>query len=109
MSPSSHFLLRLRALHPVIAVTAGALLMFDRAAPAAAADATSASGSAARCWCWPACRLLGGLLNLLLLAPVWMQIVHLLIADLLWIAFVLLGAHALAVEPTRATGRITTP
>ena len=40
-------------------------------------------------------QLLGGLLNVLLLAPVWMQIVHLLVADLLWIAFVLLGAHVL--------------
>jgi len=54
-------------------------------------------------------QLLGGLLNLLLLAPVWMQIVHLLVADLLWIAFVLLGARTLAGEPARAMGRMTTP
>ena len=38
----------------------------------------------------------GGLLNLALLAPVWMQIVHLLLADLLWIAFVLLAVRALS-------------
>jgi heme A synthase len=44
-------------------------------------------------------QLLGGLLNLLLLAPVWMQIVHLLFADLLWIAFVLLGARVLRDAP----------
>ena len=31
-----------------------------------------------------------GILNWILLAPVWMQIVHLLIADLLWIALVTL-------------------
>jgi heme a synthase len=31
-----------------------------------------------------------------LLAPVWMQIVHLLLADLLWIAFVLLAVRALS-------------
>ena len=37
-----------------------------------------------------------GLLNLALLAPVWMQLVHLLLADLAWIALVLLGASALA-------------
>lgn len=29
-----------------------------------------------------------GLLNVLLLAPIWMQIVHLLVADILWILFV---------------------
>lgn len=34
-----------------------------------------------------------------LLAPVWLQIVHLLLADLLWIVLVLLAAAALAVRP----------
>jgi heme A synthase len=37
-------------------------------------------------------QLLAGLLNFLLQAPVWMQLVHLLIADLLWISLVLLCA-----------------
>ena len=36
-----------------------------------------------------------GLLNLLLLAPVWMQIVHLLLADIVWITLVLLTAVTL--------------
>jgi len=54
-------------------------------------------------------QLLGGVINLLLLAPVWMQLVHLLVADLLWIIFVMLGAQVLAGEPARDTGRITTP
>ena len=31
--------------------------------------------------------------NIALLAPVWMQIVHLLFAELLWIALVLLSAR----------------
>jgi heme A synthase len=37
-------------------------------------------------------QLLAGLVNFLLQAPVWMQIVHLLLADLLWISLVLLCA-----------------
>ncbi|MDX1437520.1 MAG: hypothetical protein R3335_11955, partial [Anaerolineales bacterium] len=37
-----------------------------------------------------------GALNILLLAPVWLQITHLLIADLIWIAMVLLSADLLA-------------
>ena len=37
-----------------------------------------------------------GLLNVALLAPIWLQIVHLLAADLLWIAFVLLAVRALS-------------
>ncbi|MGH8638831.1 MAG: COX15/CtaA family protein, partial [Burkholderiales bacterium] len=47
-----------------------------------------------------------GLLNVALLAPVWLQLVHLLIADLIWIAFVLLGAEALAeTSPAAAAAR----
>ena len=42
-----------------------------------------------------------GLVNVALLAPVWMQLVHLLLADLTWVAIVLLSAAALAV-PQRA-------
>jgi heme A synthase len=41
-----------------------------------------------------------GLLNVALLAPVWMQLVHLLVADALWIGFVVVGSTAL-VEPAR--------
>ena len=33
-------------------------------------------------------QLAAGALNIVLLAPVWMQILHLLLADLLWIALV---------------------
>ena len=38
---------------------------------------------------------LGGL-NVVLLAPVWLQLVHLLVADLLWMSVVLLAATVLA-------------
>jgi cytochrome c oxidase assembly protein subunit 15 len=37
-----------------------------------------------------------GFTNVLLLAPVWMQLVHLLVADCLWIAYILMGARLLA-------------
>lgn len=40
--------------------------------------------------------LLGGM-NVVLKAPVWLQLVHLLVADTIWILFVLLAAQALAV------------
>jgi heme A synthase len=36
-----------------------------------------------------------GIANLLLLAPIWLQLVHLLLADLLWILLVLITAQAL--------------
>jgi heme A synthase len=40
-----------------------------------------------------------GVVNVLLLAPVWMQIVHLLLAGLLWITLVLLCAATLKSQP----------
>ena len=39
-------------------------------------------------------QLSAGAINLLLLAPVWMQITHLLLADLVWISLVLLAVEA---------------
>jgi cytochrome c oxidase assembly protein subunit 15 len=46
-----------------------------------------------------------GFFNVILLAPLWLQLMHLLIADALWIGFVLLGADALTAgraAPARA-------
>jgi heme A synthase len=40
-------------------------------------------------------QLVLGAVNLILLAPVWMQILHLLAADAVWIAFVFLSAELL--------------
>jgi cytochrome c oxidase assembly protein subunit 15 len=51
-------------------------------------------------------QILGGGLNVTLKAPVWMQIVHLLMADAAWIGLVLLGAAALASQPAAAAQRL---
>ena len=49
-----------------------------------------------------AVQLCAGVINLVLLAPVWMQRVHLLLADLVWIALVRLCAAGLAEDARRA-------
>ncbi len=95
-SASSSYLLRLRVIHPLLAVIIGVLLL------AIAAGAWSASESARSKrmagWLFALVILQAGLgaLNLLLLAPVAVQVLHLLIADLVWIALVLLAAEALS-------------
>ena len=108
LSPTSHILLRLRALHPLIAVVTGVVLMF--AAPRLADDGDATGSRLGRAvLLLAAVQMLGGLVNVLLLAPVWMQMVHLLIADALWIAFVLLGAQVLSgPEPAVAQTRMST-
>jgi heme A synthase len=46
-------------------------------------------------------QLTAGTVNLVLLAPVWMQLIHLLLADAVWLATVLLGGAALAEDAPR--------
>jgi heme A synthase len=41
-----------------------------------------------------------GLLDVATLAPVWLQLVHLVMADAVWMALVLLAAAALACQPS---------
>ena len=110
LSPTSHVLIRLRLLHPALAIGAGALVLVAslRAGPPSRfrAEAGRARGARPRLvyavTSLVLIQLVAGFVNVLLLAPVWMQLVHLLLADLVWIAFVLLGAHSLgAVSPAR--------
>jgi cytochrome c oxidase assembly protein subunit 15 len=92
VSATSHVLVRLRLLHPAIAIVVAVGLMV--AGVRFGHDGRTrllgfgVAGVAA-------VQVLAGFTNVLLLAPVWMQMVHLLIADLLWIGFVLLGASTL--------------
>ena len=99
LSPTASLLVRLRVLHPLLAVAGTLAVAF-----AAARALLSTSDPVTRRWAWAVAalglvQLAGGLLNLVLLAPVWMQIVHLLLADALWIGLVLLAARALALAP----------
>jgi heme A synthase len=99
LSPTASVLVRLRILHPLLAVAGTLAVAF-----AAARVLQTIDQPLARRWAWVTAALalvqLGaGLMNLILLAPVWMQIVHLLLADFLWIALVLLAARALALTP----------
>ncbi len=85
---ASPWLLRLRGVHPVSAVIAAAFVLWLVAQARRAGAARLATVVVG---------LLGfqfalGLADVLLLAPVWMQIVHLLGADLYWVALVTLAA-----------------
>jgi cytochrome c oxidase assembly protein subunit 15 len=54
--------------------------------------------------------LIVGVVNVVLLAPVWMQMLHLLLADLSWIVLVLLAASATGVRVlVRAEDAATVP
>lgn len=93
--PSSHILVRLRIWHPVIAVIT-ALWLVATAVPLA-------SHAQARVRFWAvllgglvAVQVVAGFVNLVLLAPIWMQMTHLLLADCLWMTTVVLAAATFA-------------
>jgi heme A synthase len=104
LSATSHAIIRLRLLHPAITVTVALALVF---AGLAARRIASPKGRqwGARVAALAGIEIAAGVVNLLLLAPVWMQLVHLLIADLLWISYVLFAASLLGGWPARA-GRV---
>jgi heme A synthase len=88
-SAASPALVRLRVLHPVIALAASVYIVI-------AASTVGRSQRLGRVViALVAVQLAAGMLNIWLLAPIWLQLVHLLLADLLWIALVLLAAEAL--------------
>jgi cytochrome c oxidase assembly protein subunit 15 len=94
-SPASHLLIRLRVLHPALAVGVGlVLILVCPRLPAARGDEDRHPGATVAGL--TALQLGLGFVNVILLAPVWMQLVHLLVADLVWIALVRLSALALA-------------
>ena len=99
LSPASHLLIRLRFLHPLFAILVGGTLMAG-ATMVAIRKGEAGWRLAVGVVCLSALQLALGFLNVLLLAPTWMQMVHLLVADLLWISFVLLGVSVLAVPAT---------
>lgn len=94
-SADAHFLLRLRIFHPMIAIITGFI----------------AAGTAwllRRRYTHPRLQKLSGLLiamfltqlvlgviNVILLAPVWMQLVHLIVSELVWITIILTAAVTL--------------
>ncbi len=92
---SAHFLERLRVWHPVLAVTAGVYLIGTVRYVMDRRPGVNRLGHAVIGLLLV--QLAAGALNLFLLAPVWMQLVHLLLADLIWITLVLFAAAALAV------------
>ena len=108
LSTTSHVLIRLRVLHPAMAVAVALGLMpLASRLPLASGD-TSGRFAARAVTILAAAQIAAGLVNVALLAPVWMQLIHLLLADALWIAFVVLSAAALA-RGTETAARAVSP
>jgi heme A synthase len=89
----SHFLVQMRAWHPMLAVVLGGLMAWI-------AYRMGKSHAAVKPWSNALIglyiiQLVVGLTNITLNAPLWMQMVHLLLADSVWMVYVLMSAALL--------------
>ena len=100
-APTAHFLIRLRVLHPLIAISVGLylILIAGLVMHLRPSEAVRRFGS-----------IIGGLflaqialgfISIWLQVPLYLQLAHLLLADLLWIDLVLLAAASFGVDVPR--------
>lgn len=87
----AHILLRLRIYHPFIAGAVALLVVLSGATVAGRMKQREISGLAVLAGGLILVQLLIGIANLVLLAPVWLQMIHLLFADLTWLATIVLA------------------
>jgi heme A synthase len=92
VATQEHLLTDLRLIHPILAIVAASIGWW-----ASGRVDGERSTAALALPILVGMMLVTGSLNIVLGVPVWMQLVHLLLADALWIAYVLASAHALAV------------
>jgi heme A synthase len=91
LSPVAHVFLRLRLLHPVIALGSGVVVLGAAGLVRSISTSARARGFGRLVTMLFVLQFAAGLLNLSLLAPIGMQLVHLLLADATWIALVLMA------------------
>jgi heme A synthase len=92
-NPGAHFLIRLRIYHPIIAIMVGTYSLYlarylHERFPDKAGKHLGILLATLIFIQWTA-----GITNVLLLAPVWMQVIHLFLADSVWISYILLAGY----------------
>jgi heme A synthase len=95
LDPAAHFLVQLRVVHPAMAILTGFYIVITaRIVREWRTNSHTTILSHATSLLFFA-QLAVGALNLGLLAPIWMQLIHLLMADLIWMVYILLAIAAL--------------
>jgi len=94
--PASNWMVKLQPLHPLIAISVGLYLLLASGLLMHLRPSSEVRIAVQRMMAVYGVQALLGLLNIALKAPDWLQIVHLVLADLLFVAFVSAGAAAMA-------------
>jgi len=96
--PAAHFLIRLRIYHPIIAIFVGVYSLYLVRYLHGRFENKTTRKLALILGAFLIIQGTAGLINVLLLAPIWMQVIHLALADLVWVSYVLLTANVLSFE-----------
>lgn len=96
LSAANHFLVRLRIIHPVIAVAVSVLLVALSTIIRTGEVSAVAQKAAGVMLAIVVIQLVIGFANIYLGAPGWMQLVHLALAQALWIALLVTATESLA-------------
>lgn len=94
LSSTAHFLIRLRLLHPSLAVLVGIYLILSASWLSLRHQEQTTITLSKVLIILVIMQISAGIVNVFLLAPIWMQILHLLLSDILWIVLVLMTASA---------------
>jgi heme a synthase len=104
VAEGASFLLRLRVVHPVLAVATAVVILYLVIRLLRSNPEPMMVRIGVSIVVLTVAQLGAGVVNLVLLAPIGMQIFHLLLADLLWIALVLLVVEGTAARGLGARG-----
>ena len=91
---SAHYLEKLRPIHPLVATSVGLYLLLMAGLIAYLRPTNDVRRMAKWVGGLFVIQMAIGMVNVVLKAPIWMQMVHLFFADLIWIAMLLLTVHA---------------
>lgn len=97
LATAAHPLVRMRLIHPGVALLASLLTAYCALTLCWRDTRSSARRGAPLIWALLIVQLVAGAINVLLLAPLGLQVVHLLLSDLIWILVIALSARALSV------------
>jgi len=101
--PGAHFLIRLRIYHPIIAILVGVYSLYLARHVYSQFNEKMGKRLAILLGVMIFIQWTAGVSNVLLLAPVWMQIVHLFLADTVWISYILLAGQTFSTNPLEAS------
>ncbi len=109
LAPGGNWLLHVRWIHPASSLVAGAWIVFAILRSRAFGNRAGTSPNTARLGLivagLVAWQIVLGILDVLMLAPTWLQVTHLFGADLLWVSLVVLTAD-LCVRPIGCPGGV---